>query len=237
MNASERDQVLIDLCLGLRGEEEDAVQVAMRSEEGRERLAELRRVMSGLDSAGAESRTLLASLERMDSAPGEDRVEDVLRRLATESVELEEGPPLVASGAPAAFPWWTWLSAAAASVLAILVLQWAVPDSGPGGPRLLGGHALQIVAPLDGAAVEGALTFEWSGALGQGEEFRVRVYDGEDPLAFQAIAETRTIETRWTPRPTELNRLPSTIRWTVERMAPSGTVALESVEAFAQRSP
>jgi hypothetical protein len=223
--SGDRDELLAEVVLGLRREDDPPVREALAHADARARLADLRAVADELDAAAVRAEDVLAAARTISGAPGEDRVETVLRRLAAEEVASPARGGRRRRVLPLAV-----LAAAAALVAVVLIVRGGGAGDEP--PRLLGVDDLELVAP--GASFGGDVVFQWRGELAEREHFRVHVFDASDPLAFEPVRSSpETTERRW--RPSDPDDLPTEIRWTVERLG-DGDAPRGSSEAWSRRS-
>ncbi len=105
-------------------------------------------------------------------------------------------------------------AAAAAAILSIAFLVMRPGEEHD--PRAWMGDGLTILHPRN--AVTAYAPFEWEsdGSLPPGGEYRITVSDATGPTPAQdALLRHRTTDTRWTPSPTDLERLPDRIWVTV----------------------
>lgn len=219
----ELQALLEDVLAGVRTAEDAEVQEAARGVPAfRAKLRELQEVVGLLDRIASDAQAVRRAAEESDSAPGEHAL---ARTVLGARPERKQRSAVLWLGA-----------AAAAAALAFLVARpLLVGRSGSGAhePIPMGPKELQIVYPA--ATVERYSRFEWRGSLPPGAEFRIRIFDltgasaGESP-----ILQKYTKDTRWTPEPAELERLPDRIRVTVETTDP-GSGAQASLDV--RRSP
>ncbi len=168
----------------------------------------------------------LADAERMESAPGEDKVEAVLEGLWGAAGEASDAPPTAgptgvvggeqgsatraesaADGPRGAEPsgptsprrMWVALVAAA---LVIVIAKLFLPDDDPDRDLMLGSDEFGIVAPV--GVVDTYSEVVWTHPSAEDVSFQVEVYDRDPTSGATSIAtsETLTNRDRWALPPT-----------------------------------
>jgi hypothetical protein len=163
-----------------------------------------------LNQAGAEFRKASEAAASLTDAPGEERIERFVR-------EKLAGPE--AQGAPVQRRWLRPALLAAALLLGIAIAILVSQDRGQA-PVRLGGEGLTILAPTE--AVESWGTFSWEAKLPENGWFELLIYDSAGAPTDAALLKSPPLtETRWSPSPELISKLPRRIRWEVRIYDPS----------------
>lgn len=189
----------------------EVVALARESAEFDRRLSTLRETAALLDRTAEEARETRRAAEELTSAPGEDAL-----------LRLPRSPPRSARLA------WIALAAAAAALLAFVLLR-GRRDGEREAPVWIGADTVHVLRPRD--QVDSYAPFVWEGRLPTRGEYRITIVDATDAGAGAILLQHRTVDTRWTPTPEELARLPARIRVDVAVYVDDMMIALDSAPA------
>ncbi len=180
-------------------------------------LQELESLGRRLERAGQDARDDLAGADEMtDPAPHEERVTEIVRKLA--AATAAGSPPAAPYGRrPARIPPVRRSSSAAiwALAAAVLLLAVAVAYLRTAGDRvdvILDVDALTLVRPIGEAS--DFTEFVWEGKRPEAGWFRVLVKAA--PGGRTLVQSEKLDESRWSPDAAERERMPDAIYWEVE---------------------
>lgn len=192
-----------------------------RHPEAAAELEAMRRVEAALERVAHERETVVREAERLEGAPGEALVEQVVhdgrRRFASARSVLPRLALLAAAGL-VLFLWHPWSIGPPTEVP-------------PRGPSM--GPELRLLAPT--GAVDRLEELTWSYSLEPSQVFRVLVYDPDDPLTV--VADSGELEeSRWRPPRAQVESWPNPLRWEVQVLEEGRSVAVAGA-TLRRRSP
>lgn len=208
------DDLLREILVGDRREDDPEVQAVLSTcKICRERLAEMRELTGHLDEMAALGPEIVAEATHERDAPGADRVENVLRRVAAESPHQPPRRPRRFFALP--------LVGGAAALLVLSFLMWGrfpggSSPTGPGGVDTILGTEV-VVALHPKATVSQFDRFEWQAELEKGSWVEVLIYRESAPPEETPLARSGEIsESPWKPTTTESERWPDRIEWEIK---------------------
>jgi len=202
-HAPEHEELLAVLLAGERTAEDPEVAARLRAcPHCRERWDRLREAAAQVEQVGSERRALLAELQHVGPAAGEERVLATLQGLAGERAPAGRRPRRA----------FAWLAAAALLVVSGWIARALLV--GREEPVTLGPTSFEDMAPRGAAASFERFSWRYTGP--EAESFALHIYAETDGPLGDALIDTLLKETTWTPGAAEREKLPARIRWKVD---------------------
>jgi hypothetical protein len=192
---------------------------------------ELQRLADRLERIGQVERQRLQETGRVEDAPGEQDVAGFVQQRFVEARKQHSKQARLRSLR------WAALAAAAILVAVLLRSEWfdrGVDDLGfgPNGGQQTLGAKVELLHPLGVVSDYG--TFQWSGTLPAGGWYQLKLYAGQDDVAWLVSPSLRGAE--WLPQLEESQSWPAKLRWNLQRFDASGA-PIDSTFGEASLSP